>query len=109
MAEVLAAMRRLAIKPPGGTFAGSGSLEYPQYTVEVTKEEVQAARDEVEEKVSARRNGDNLDKSIIKAKQDIPRPSDETVATGATSTGVDRAPVNSDGVSSRWHSATDRG
>lgn len=53
MAEILATMRRLDIKPPGGTAAGSGSLEYPQYSVDVTKEEVQAARDRVKSEVLA--------------------------------------------------------
>jgi len=96
MAEVLAAMRRLRINPPGGTAAGSGSLEYPQYTVEVTKEEVQAARDKVEEQVTAKRNDDKLDNSIIGAKRDISRPSERT---GATSTSVDH--LNQDEMSSR--------
>jgi len=96
MAEVLAAMRRLAIKPPGGTAAGSGSLEYPQYTVEVTKEEVQAAMDKVEELVSAKRNDDKLENSVIGAKRDISRPPE---VTGATSTAVNR--LNQDEMSSR--------
>lgn len=43
MAEVLTIMRRIPVLPPGGTIKGSGSLEHPQYTVEISAKEAQAA------------------------------------------------------------------
>lgn len=55
MAEILSALRRVAIQAPGGSAAGSGSREHPQYTVELSVEDAQAAaekaRDEVMKKL----------------------------------------------------------
>jgi len=87
MAEILAVMRRIPILQPGGTAKGSGSLEHPQYTVEISAEEAQAALEKSRNKVQGKRQDGAHGED---QKTDAPAPPESTPVSSAATTTIDR-------------------
>lgn len=86
IAQILAVMRDIPVLPPGGTAKGSGSFEHPQYTVELSAEEAQAALEESRKRVRSKRQ-DNAQSELKKT--DLHLQPEQSLPASATTTAVD--------------------
>lgn len=107
MAEVLAVMRSIPIVPPGGTAAGSGSLEHPQYTVELSKAEAVAALETSRKEVQGKRHDNakiTLQARNVAGALDVSSPTGSKASTSsAITTAIERGELGREEALSQRH------